>query len=69
MYFLQMTRSMEHTEEEDNDEGGGREEVTNEQLVKGTSLVYNVYFYAIHAQFMQCNVWGPGMMSENMEMA
>ena len=42
MYFLQMTRSMEHTEEEDNDEGGGREEVTNEQLVKGGSLTYNV---------------------------
>ena len=34
MYFL-MTCSIEHTEEEDNDEGGGREEVINEQLVKG----------------------------------
>ena len=54
MYFLQMTRSMEHTEEEDNDEGGGREEITNEQLVKGTSLVYNTHFCAIHAQFMHC---------------
>ena len=40
MYFL-MTCSIEHTEEEDNDEGGGREEVTNEQLVKGALLVYN----------------------------
>ena len=38
MYFLQMTCSIEHTEEEDNDEGGGREEVTNEQLVKGPHL-------------------------------
>ena len=54
MYFLQMTCSIEHTEEEDNDEGGGRKEVTNEQLVKGTSLVYNTHFCAIHAQFMHC---------------
>ena len=42
MYFLQMTCSIEHTEEEDNDEGGGREEVSNEQLVKGALLVYNI---------------------------
>ena len=41
MYFLQMTCSIEHTEEEDNDEGGGREEVSNEQLVKGALLGYN----------------------------
>ena len=40
MYFL-MTCSIEHTEEEDNDEGGGREEVANEQLVKGALLGYN----------------------------
>ena len=41
MYFL-MTCSIEHTEEEDNDEGGGREEVTNGQVVKGVLLVYNI---------------------------
>ena len=41
MYFLQMTCSIEHTEEEDNDKGGGREEVSNEQLVKGALFVYN----------------------------
>ena len=54
MYFLQMTCSIEHTEEEDNDEGGGREEVSNEQLVKGALLVYNSHFCAMHTQFMQC---------------
>ena len=53
MYFL-MTCSIEHTEEEDNDEGGRREEVTNEQLVKGALLVYNSHFCAMHTQFMQC---------------
>ena len=53
MYFLQMTCGIEHTEEEDNDEGGGREEVSNEQLVKG-ALRTITHFCAMHAQFMQC---------------
>ena len=58
-----MTCSIEHTEEEDNDEGGGREEVTNEQLVK----VYNVYLCAIPSQFMQLCILGK--MSEYIGMA
>ena len=55
MYFLQMTRSMEHTEEEDNDEGGGREEVTNEQLVKGGGLTCVQCVFLCNTQYnTQC---------------